>query len=194
MVFEVLGENGTMQMEHQTMQNTKNIYGEFSQSREYHPGDPTRYIHGSWSKKSTSNRLCSNFLHSAVSFTLIRIAWFWFPLNKAITLNVTAQGKNGSQIVGYSFDNGVTWQSTNTMTYSGNQNKTVTIKVKDEQGNISTGTNQTGLIFMVVGLIVKVGTVLSIFIVWVAVLTFPALSSVVTTTTCPLFAVLLVIL
>lgn len=52
LVFEVLGENGTMQMEHQTMQNTKNIYGEFSQSREYHPGDPTRYIHWNLSART----------------------------------------------------------------------------------------------------------------------------------------------
>lgn len=50
--LDSFGGAGTVQMEQQTQQQTKNIYGEFSQNREYRPGDPTRYIHWNLSART----------------------------------------------------------------------------------------------------------------------------------------------
>lgn len=52
LAFESFGGAETVQMEQQTWQKTKNIYGEFSQNREYRPGDPTRYIHWNLSART----------------------------------------------------------------------------------------------------------------------------------------------
>jgi len=54
--------------------------------------------------------------------------------NQNVTLSVNASD-NASGIAAYSFDNGSTWQSAGSKTFSANQ--TVNIKVKDNAGNIS---------------------------------------------------------
>ena len=60
--------------------------------------------------------------------------------NQNVTLTVTATDP-ASGVAYYSFDNGSTWQTANTKSYSSNQ--TVNIKVKDDVGNISTATTVT---------------------------------------------------
>lgn len=50
--FESFKGTGTVQMEQQILQKTNNVYGEFNQSREYRPGDPTRHIHWNLSART----------------------------------------------------------------------------------------------------------------------------------------------
>ena len=58
--------------------------------------------------------------------------------NQSVTLTVNAEDlESGIQAQGYSFDNGLTWQESNTKTYE--QNTTgIIIKVRDEAGNETT--------------------------------------------------------
>ena len=62
----------------------------------------------------------------------------WTNQNVTLTVNATDSG-SGLNASAYSFDNGATWQAGNTKTYSSNQ--TVTIKVRDAVGNISSATS-----------------------------------------------------
>lgn len=54
--------------------------------------------------------------------------------NKDVTLNISGVSSK-SKIVGYSFDNGTTWQTSPKKVFTKNQS--VTMKVKDQDGNIS---------------------------------------------------------
>jgi hypothetical protein len=55
--------------------------------------------------------------------------------NATVTLNVNATDASGSGIEEYSFDNGITWQTSNSKSFGANGD--VNIKVKDAAGNIS---------------------------------------------------------
>lgn len=58
----------------------------------------------------------------------------WTNQNITLTINAT---DNESGIAGYSFDNGTTWQTTNTKTYTENTTGII-VQVKDNKENIST--------------------------------------------------------
>ena len=55
--------------------------------------------------------------------------------NHSVTIKVNAI--DDGIIHSYSFDDGITWQESSEMTFTGNQNQVIFIKVKDTAGNIS---------------------------------------------------------
>ena len=70
-----------------------------------------------------------------------------------VVLKVNASASNGIHAKGYSFDNGKTWQASNSKAFGSNQ--TVYIKVRDKNGNISSTNKQ------VISRIDKIGPVVS---------------------------------
>ena len=61
----------------------------------------------------------------------------WTDGNVTVT---AAAADDSSGVSGYSFDGGENWQDGNTKTYSGDRNETVTVKIRDAAGNITTAT------------------------------------------------------
>ena len=70
-----------------------------------------------------------------------------------VVLKVNASASNGIHAKGYSFDNGKTWQASNSKAFGSNQ--TVYIKVRDKNGNVSATNKQ------VISRIDKMGPVVS---------------------------------
>ncbi len=63
---------------------------------------------------------------------------YWTTEDAILSIDASDSGGSGLHATAYSFDNGVTWQSDNTKTFTSNQ--IVKIKVRDTAGNISSMT------------------------------------------------------
>ena len=78
---------------------------------------------------------------TAPTFSISGNPTSWQNTNVTLSVDSATDSQSGLHASAYSFDDGVTWQSGNTYTFTSNQ--TVKVKVRDALGNISAAENVT---------------------------------------------------